>query len=385
MRHVKFPILVLAVLPLLMVTMSAANVNFKRRCLNPPGTYLHTKPVNKDYNCYQYTRAALIKGYVNMASGVPSSSEEDFFGTYTETTIIEDQDFIRVCSLSQAKAVAFLEAGHSVIKLNDGRFAFTFDNYPDVETSFFPDAGSLACDGDEQYYDAIPNIAISGGTQVNQGQNITLTLTNGGQALPSYLQLSSLNWSFNSSQFQEISKTSTSVTLKAKDVTGNFNVIYNLFTGCNANANFRTKSVQVLPNCTGTLNQGPLYTFNTVSGGTNQVEMYLSSWTWVKTSGNASWSTSNGGKNMSFSISSGCSTFNAYNASCNLTFTFCKYSSLIGGDNNMFVVFDLINSKVVKEGQLENEEDNESILDGLPQGHYVVYLNGTSTQYVKSN
>lgn len=108
---------------LLAITMSAANVNFKRRCLNPPGTYLHTKPVNKDYNCYQYTRAALIKGYVNMASGVPSSSEEDFFGTYTETTIIEDQDFIRVCSLSQAKAVAFLEAGHSVIKLNDGRFA----------------------------------------------------------------------------------------------------------------------------------------------------------------------------------------------------------------------------------------------------------------------
>lgn len=51
----------------------------------------------------------------------------------------------------------------------------------------------------------------------------------------------------------------------------------------------------------------------------------------------------------------------------------------------MFVVFDLINSKVVKEGQLENEEDNESILDGLPQGHYVVYLDGTSTQYVKSN
>ncbi|MCE7865112.1 MAG: hypothetical protein DYG99_16385, partial [Bacteroidetes bacterium CHB5] len=113
----------------------------------------------------------------------------------------------------------------------------------------------------------------------------------------------------------------------------------NLRTGCNGNTtNYKIKTVQVLPNCTGTLNQGPLYTFNTVPGGSNQVEMYLSSWTWVKTSGSASYSTSNGGKNMTFSISSGYSTFNAYNASCNLTFTFCKGSFLMG--DNTFVVFD---------------------------------------------
>ena len=86
---------------------------------------------------------------------------------------------------------------------------------------------------------------------------------------------------------------------------------------------------------------------------------------------------------MTFSISSGCSTFNAYNASCNLTFTFCKGSSFMG--DNTFIVFDLINSKVVKEGQLENAEDTKSLLDGLPKGHYVVYINGTSTQYVKSD
>jgi len=87
---------------------------------------------------------------------------------------------------------------------------------------------------------------------------------------------------------------------------------------------------------------------------------------------------------MTFSISSGCSTFNAYNASCNLTFTFCKGSSFMG--DNTFIVFDLINSKVVKEGQLDDDiEETKQILDGLPKGHYIVYLNGTSTQYVKSN
>lgn len=317
-----------------------------------------------------------------MATGVPAN--ENTFGSIPNATIIGDQNFIRVCSLSQAKAVAFLNAGHSVIKLNDGRFAFTFDQYPNVETSYFPDAGSLACDGDEQYYDAIPNIAVSGASQVNQGQNITLTLTNGGQALPAYLQLHGDRWTFDAFYFQLVTKTSTSITLKAKDVSGPSDVTYNLLTGCNGNVNFRTKSVQVLPNCTGTLNQGPLYTFNMVPGGINQVDMYLSFWTWVKTSGNASWSSSNGGKKMTFSISSGCATFNAYNASCNLTFTFCRGSSLMG--SNEFVVLDLSNSKIVKQGLLEEGvEETKQILDGLPNGHYVVYLNGTSKQYVKSN
>jgi len=352
-------------------------------CQNPTGDYVHTKPASPNYNCYQYTRAALLQGKVNMSTGVPS--DENTFGSIPNTTIIGDQNFIRVCGVAEAKAVAFQNAGHSVIKLTNERFAFTFDLYPYVESSYFPDAGSQACDGDEQYYDAIPNIAISGGTQVNQGQNITLTLTNNGQALPSYLQLDENRWFFNEAYFSKVSSTSTSITLTAKTLTGPSDVTYNLRTGCNGNTtNYKIKSIQVLPNCTGTLNQGPLYTFNMVPGGSNLVTMYLSSWTWVKTSGNASWSTSNGGKNMTFSISSGCSTFNAYNASCNLTFTFCRGSSFMGG--NEFIVVDFASSKVVKQGLLEEGVDEtKQILDGLPNGHYVVYLNGTSTQYVKSN
>ena len=370
-----------ALIIILVLTTSAANVDVKLFCQNVPGTHLHTKSTS--YNCYQYTRAALLQSKVNMATGVPS--DEGTFGSIPNTTIIGDQNFIRVCSLSQAKAVAFLNAGHSVIKLNDGRFAFTFDQYPYVETSYFPDAGSLACDGDEQYYDAIPNIAVSGGSQVTQGQNIILTLTNNGQTLPSYLQLDQLRWFFGQDYFTKVSSTSTSIALIAKTLTGTSDITYNLRTGCNGNTtNYKIKTVQVLPNCTGTLNQEPLYTFNMVPGGSNLVAMYLSSRTWVKTSGNASWSTSNGGKNMTFSISSGCSTFNAYNASCNLTFTFCRGSSLMG--NNEYVVFYLTQAKTVKQGQLEEGmEETKQILDGLPKGHYVVYLNGTSKQYVKSD
>ena len=51
-----------------------------------------------------------------------------------------------------------------------------------------------------------------------------------------------------------------------------------------------------------------------------------------------------------------------------------------------FFVFDLTHSRVVKEGQLEEGvEETKQVLDGLPNGHYVVYINGTSKQYVKSD
>lgn len=113
MRHVKFPIL--AVLPLLMVTISATNVSVNSSCQNPLGSYLHTKPTTPNYNCYQYTRAALLQTNVNMATGVPFN--ESTFGSIPNTTIIGDQNFIRVCSLSQAKVVAFQNAGHASIKL----------------------------------------------------------------------------------------------------------------------------------------------------------------------------------------------------------------------------------------------------------------------------
>jgi len=62
-----------------------------------------------------------------------------------------------------------------------------------------------------------------------------------------------------------------------------------------------------------------------------------------------------------------------YRTGCNLTFTLQGLG------------FDLINSIVVKEGELEDAEDTKQILDGLPNGHYVVYFNGTSRQYMKSD
>jgi hypothetical protein len=348
------------------------------QCNNGTGSNIYTKQAS--YNCHQFVRAALIGNYVNLTTGVPVSNESQFTSLYSTASIATDQDFIRVCSSADAKAVVPVGNGadHSSIILNNGIFAST----PNGSTQYIythqnPRTFTTACS--EEYYAPIPQITISGTSAVNQGMQFTLTLTNNGQSFPTFLQLADTYWSFSTTYFTLVSKTATSITLIASNVTGSSDVKYNLFTGCNGTNYFRTKQIQILPNCTGTLNGGSLYTFNYVASGSNQVVMFLNSWTWVKTSGNASWSTSNGGKNMTFTVSSGCATFNAYNSSCNLTFTFCKSSSF-----RSYIVMDMKTLKVIKEGTVENLEEINALLNELPLGGYVINIDGKTTRYVKS-
>lgn len=297
-------------------------------------------------------------------------------------TIANDQNFIQVCSKSDADAVVPVGHGadHSAIIRTDGLFASTPNgkgsNY--IYSHHNPRTFTTACN--QEWYAAIPDIEISGPSAVNQGSNITLTLTNNGQPFPSFLQLHKDRWNVEENFFTEASSSSTSITLTANNVTGSSEIEYYLRTGCNGSGLKRTKTVQVMPNCTGTLNGGPLYTFNTVPGGINEVEMYLNSWTWVKTSGSASWSTSNGGKNMSFTISSGCATFNAYNASCNLDLTFCNSSS-----SSSYNVVDVKTSEVLLEGAVDDHLATSKRLEELPAGEYIITVDGHSTRYVKSN
>jgi hypothetical protein len=211
------------------------------QCPNSNGNSIHTKLY--DYGCYQYVRAALLGGYVNMSTGIPTN--ESVFTNYPNVTIQSDQNFIQVCSKTDAKAVVPVGggAGHNAIILNNGLFASTPNSgpsAPDVHSHQSPRAFTSACS--EEYYAAIPDIAISGITAVNQGTQFTLTLTNNGQPLPSYLQLSDEYWTFNSNYFIEVvsSTTATSITLIAKNLAGISNVKYDLLTGCNGNNNFRT-------------------------------------------------------------------------------------------------------------------------------------------------
>jgi|JI9StandDraft_2_1071091.scaffolds.fasta_scaffold35343_2 hypothetical protein len=349
---------------------------------------IYNIPSGNDYSCHQYVKAALLNNWVNLATGKPISNEDQFEGL-SITEIAEDPNFIQV-SVDDAQAVTPLHGGynnayHSALKLSGGTFASAPSSTYHIYQTPNPRWYTNACPGEEEYYAAIPYITITGYSAVNQGMNITLTLTNNGQSFPSFLQLDTDKWDYDPAHFTKVSSTGTSITLTAKYVAVTSEVKYVLYTGNNASdttkANGRRiKLVQIMPDCSGTLNGGPLNTFNTVPAGTNQIIMVQSSWTWVKTSGNATWSTSNGGKNMSFSISSGCATFNAYNASCNRTMTFCKGSSLIA-----YSVIDMKTLKVIKEGTTEDIEETNTLLDGLPEGTYVVTVDGNRTRYVKSN
>jgi hypothetical protein len=352
------------------------------QCQFSSGSPIHTKQAS--YFCHQYVKAALLGNWVDMSTGIPTHPESNFLSYSGE--IATDPNFIRVCSINDARAIVPAPFGntayHSAIKLNNGLFASTPDaDSEDIFTHQSATAFTTACPQNVQYFAAIPYITKSGVSAVNQGTQFTLTLTNNGQSFPSFIQLSSSNWRINETgnYFTEVTRTATSITLIANSLTGNPEVRYKLPTGCNGDNFFRVKTVQIMPNCTGTLNGGALNTFNMVPTGPNQVVMYLNSWTWVRTSGTASWSTSNGGKNMTFTISSGCSTFNAYNASCNLTFTFCKGSSF-----SSYTVMDMKTLKVIKEGMVEGSDMN-TILDELPEGAYVINVDGNTTRYVKSN
>ncbi len=358
--------------------------SFGQSCQYTSGSPIYTKQAS--YFCHQYVKAALLNGWVDLNTGFPTHSESDFVNLTGD--IHTDQNFIEVCSLSDAQVVLPSPGGdrsfHSAFKLTNGTgiFASTPNgSTASIYTHQSPTAFTTACPSDVRYYAAIPNIIISGSSGVNQGMNITLTLTNNNQPFPSFITLNASKWSYNSTYFNFVSSTSTSITLQAKNVAGTSNVTYDLTnTNCTGMAsNIEVKSVQVVANCTGTLNGGQLNTFNSVPTGPNQIVMVQPSWTWVRTSGTASYSTSNGGKNMTFTISSGCSTFNAYNSSCNLTLIFCKSSSF-----SSFSVVDMKTLQVVKKGTVEDTEEPSMLLEGLPAGLYVVKMDGKNARYLKT-
>lgn len=283
------------------------------------------------YNCHAYVRGALVAKKVNLTTGAPQNIN---FSSLGQNTIQFDNNFIRVCNISDADAIAHLPTGsdHSAIILSNGIHAYTFPNgnNGDIWSSYFALHYGSACD--YEYYAAIPDVKVAG--PVISGNDYTFTLQN----KPSFITNDQYRWSYPSG-FQEISKSSTQLVIRPNSgVSGSFQVSATLKTSalngaCTTgvrneesatnNIPVKTKNFSVATTCSGTLDGGPLYTVNYVSKyQQHQVVMSGSNWTWVKTSGNASWSTSNYGKEMTFSITSGSATFNAYRSGCNLTFTF---------------------------------------------------------------
>jgi hypothetical protein len=368
-----------------------AAYNGYSQCTNSSGTQFQSKSCTS-YNCHQYVRAALIGGYVNMTTGVPSN--ECAFSSYSSGNISSgDNNFIRVCNNSEAQAIVPVGNGadHSGIILSGGfpngsgfgDFAAT----PNGSSALFrhgdPESFTTACT--HQVYAVIANVIVSGPSGLNPGTSGTYTIN-----LPSYITADANRWSVDPNFFTINSQNNTSITVTAKTGTGGTGYIRATLTTACVGAGFKPvkeKLVSVLADCGGTINGSQLNTFNTVSSGAaNTVSMNASSFTWVKNSGNTNyWYTGSGGKFMYFSISSGCATFNAYGSGCNLTRTFCasgaRQSTHLNNVSN-FKVLDLHTGKVQSDGVLADPGDMSSITEKLPPGFYVIYVDGVRKKIV---
>ena len=356
---------------------------YSQSCTNPTGSVISGTYTN--YNCHQYVKAALVKGWVNMNSGYPSNQSS--ISNLSSATIETDNNFIRVCNNYEAKAISMNisqnNADHSAVVLNGGMYSYDYGNLAStpgfgsqVYTHGHARSFTNACS--HKFYSTTSNVSISGPSSVSIGATATYTLS-----APS--NISADHWGVNTSYFDILSSNSTSVTVKAKSSAGSGYVKVYLRTSCMSSGEFKPskqKTVSVIADCTGTLNGGALYTYNNVSSGaSNTVAMNMSSWTWVKTSGSPSyWYTGSGGKYMYFSLSSGCATFNAYNSSCNLTFTFCAYGGYAmqydGEEQLEYHVHNLLTNQLARKGTAAPADEPEMLKD-LPAGLYVLSIGDT--------
>ncbi len=361
------------------------------------GSTLFAKTSN--FDCHQYVRGALVGALVDLATGnLKSGVSQSSFMSYCTGTIINDNNFIKVCSINDAQAAVPVGHGadHSALRVGTIWACTPGATDPSVYTESSPLGYTTTCD--YEMYACISNITLSGSSAVNIGMDATYTLLVNGSStapLPSYI-ISEDRWVIDS-HFTITSRTNRSITIRsATGVTsGTFTdaVKTSFRTSCAVLYPLRKKTVSVMPDCSGTLNGGPLYTFNTAHpSGPNYVVMNQSSWTWVKTQGQASYSTGSGGKTMTFTLNSGCSTFNAYGSGCNVNFTFCPGSMRIATEEPLvtiappvhkFHVIDITGIQIVKEGVTQDPDDTKTMLEGLPSGVYVINVAGERKKFLK--
>jgi len=292
------------------------------------------------YNCHQYVKGALVSEEVNLYDGKPDAV--DFSNDHTNASIQSDNNFIRVCNSWDAEATAVLPASkdHSSLILGNGSHAYSTPGGSDIWTSGSALNYSTACD--YEYFSSVEDVYISG--PVVSGNNYTFTLENVGSH--SYILTDANRWSYYASAFNVITKTNTTLTLSPKsgwggthsisaklNTSGTDNPTGNCATGVNGYQTASTytpikySSLTIQSSCDGKLDGNTLYTWNSVSKYVmHNVVMDESGWSWTKTSGSCSWSTSGSGKYMDFSISNGSVTFQATKSGCpTKTVTFTSY------------------------------------------------------------
>jgi hypothetical protein len=287
------------------------------------------------YNCHQYVRAALVNNKVDLSTGQPQAID---FSNLASTTIQTDANFIRVCEQANADAIAHIDGDHSALRIN-GRYYYSYPGGTHIWESISALNYGTACDF--EYYAAIPDVTITGPVITNG--NYKFTLANRG--LHSYILSDASRWTYPTTRFTKVSQTDTELIIKPlSGVWGNQTVSATINTSATQstsscakggqgiltatrNVPVRNHSFYVSPDCGGTIDPNTLTatslnTVNSVKAGTHKVVMNSSNFTWVRTGGMASYTTTNSGKEMTFTLSSGSVTFNVYGSGCNLNVTF---------------------------------------------------------------
>lgn len=294
------------------------------------------------YNCHEYVRAALIEtgSLVNTTTGKPVAQD---FSNLDHNTIQGDHNFIRLCNsdASHAEVAAYLPISrdHSSLRLDGGTYAYSTPGGSDIYTTLCPrNYGSTP--PDYEWYSSIEDVQISG--PVISGNRFTFTLN--GLSNHPYIVNEPTRWSYTySGAFTLISETNTQLVIERKAGWSGTHTVYADLNTTATNGSCskgalgvedattytprRSKSFTLPTDCQGSLNGSNLNTWNSIPKYvTNYVVMNESGWSWTKTSGSASWSTSNNGKNMNISMYYGSATFLATKAGCsNRTITFSAY------------------------------------------------------------
>jgi hypothetical protein len=361
---------------------------------NPPsncqnGTSNDIILANTPFNCHQYVKAALLGNswdpYVDLSNGNLIKSASSIDNDFTTGAIELDSRFVRVCTKAQARIVemnhALNNADHSALILNGGMsscqsgyFASTPGSGSNLTRHGNPRLGTDACSF--QLYAVTPSAPISW-TPMSLGGSTTLTVNVSN--IPGYLHW---EWILPLPSFMTLNSgtaTSTSLNVTMNNF-GSGQIGIKIWSDCGSSSisanglGKRMVTVNFNPDCSGTINGSQLNTFNTVCPVANNVNMnYGLSWTWVKTQGNpSSWSIGGSphGDQLNFSLSSGCVTFNGWNAYCNITRTFCKSSCFMSMMTELppeydYEVISLTKSGTVKRGKVESEDDTESMLEGI--------------------
>lgn len=298
------------------------------------------------FNCNQYLQAALIGLEVNLQSGKPNqgvnTSNWSNYG-FQANLIKFSPDFIRVCNFTDAQAISHLPYNEDHVALITRHGNGSFNQYTygitsrnGIYNSFSPNhnPGTTPCD--YEYIAAIPNAGISGPYISNN--EYRFTFNKGGH---NFIINDNSRWSYNTAKFHFVRSSSSELVIKPKNcVSGNYSVSATINTNATAGnscdlglrgvtsatkfSKSRSKSFSV-GQCGGTVNNNTLYTFNVVPRGTSNVLLNACNMTWVRTSGAASFVTSNNGQNMSFTLNGGSVTFQAYGSGCNNTYSFVAY------------------------------------------------------------